>query len=207
MQDEVVADFLDYLRRAAFPRAFLPVYERECRRFLSAFPDRRAYDLGHDEVSAYLGAAKAAGATDQQLKDLKVVADAVVWFLKHRSPTRSIPPPGTTSPTPSGRGRRQHKRVAFIRDVLVHGLGPARSSDLSHGGMFLEMMSNVSVGAELDISFHVFLDDPQLVTARTRVVYQHAQVGVGLMFIAISPEGQSLVDGYVASSPESDAVG
>jgi hypothetical protein len=202
MIDDVVAEFLDYLRRAAFPRPFLPTYEREARRFLQAFPGRDPMQLTEHDVVAYLGAAKAAGASDQQLRDLKVASEAVVWFLKHRAPARrSIAPPGA-----EGRTRRKHRRVVFIRDVMVHGLGQSRASDLSHGGMFLETMTNVGLGSELDISFRVFPDDPRIVSARVRVVYEHPQVGAGLMFIVLSAESQALIDAFVASAPESEGA-
>jgi c-di-GMP-binding flagellar brake protein YcgR len=108
------------------------------------------------------------------------------------------------APPAAGRARRRHKRVVFIRDVLVHGMGHSRSSDLSHGGMFLETMTNVGLGSEFDISFRVFPNDPHVVSARVRVVYEHPQVGAGLMFIALSAEAQAAIDSFVAESPESD---
>ena len=219
MLDDVVADFLDYLRRAALPRPFLPTYEREARRFLSAFPDRRPEQVDHDDVDAYLGAAQAAGATEQQIRDYKVVAEAVVWFLKQRAP--SLPPPrlpepprpspgpqtAQSAPPPPGKGRRQHKRVAFIRDVMIHGLGYCRCSDLSRGGMFLETHMNVGVGSELDVTFRIHPDRPEAVSARVRVVYEHPQVGAGLMFISLSEDSQDQIDEFVASRPESERVG
>lgn len=196
MLDEVVSDFLDYLKRAAFPRPFLPVYEREARRFLSAFPDRSPVLMNEEDVTAYLGAAEAAGATEQELRDLKVVSEAVVWFLKHRNPTAARPA--------RGKGRRRHKRVAFVRDVWVKELGQCRSSDLSRGGLFLETMANVELGAELALTFAVS-EGAEMIQAQARVVYQQPGVGVGLMFLGVSPGGQALVDAYVSRAPPSEA--
>lgn len=196
MLEEVVADFLDYLRRAAFPRPFLPVYEREARRFLSAFPDRSPVLMNEEDVVTYLGAARAAGATEQQLKDLKVVSEAVVWFLKHRTPAAARPA--------QGRGRRRHKRVPFVREIWVKELGQCRSSDLSRGGLFLETPASVSLGTELQLTFAVF-EGEEMIQARARVVYQQPQVGVGLMFLGFSPGGQDIIDAYVSRAPESEA--
>jgi c-di-GMP-binding flagellar brake protein YcgR len=94
--------------------------------------------------------------------------------------------------------RRRNKRISFIKDVEVIGVGIRRSSDLSIGGMYIETVTTFPVGAILDLRFKLQEIDDQLIQVQAKVLYEHGGIGIGLCFVDLSPEDrekiQKLVD-------------
>ena len=122
--ENIVAEFLSFVRQRAMPEQFVSAYEQIARQFLAAFPQVPPEHFGPEEVDAFLKRAAQRGANEQQLKNARTAADALVWYLKHRTRPSLQPPPA--APT-----TRTEERVSFIRDVEVTDLGACRSSDLS----------------------------------------------------------------------------
>jgi hypothetical protein len=84
--------------------------------------------------------------------------------------------------------RRKNKRVPFIKDATVDGLGSRRISDLSAGGIYLETPVSVPVGTDVDIQFKFKDTDAQEVQLKARVIYIHEGVGMGMIFVNLPPE-------------------
>jgi PilZ domain len=84
--------------------------------------------------------------------------------------------------------RRSTKRIPFLKDAMVEGLGSRRISDLSVGGVYLESPVSFPVGTDIDIRFKINDADDHFVQVKARVVYIHEGVGMGLCFVDPSPE-------------------
>lgn len=188
MQD-IVAEFVSFVRQRAMPEQFVTAYEQIARQFLAAFPQVPPEHFGPEEVEAFLKRAAQRGASEQQLKNARTATEALVWYSRHRTRPSLQPPPDTST-------TRTEERVSFIRDVEVTDLGACRSSDLSSRGIFVETLATLNVGDELELRFRLEHDDPPI-TVRARVVYSHP-MGGGLSFRQVPPEVQGRIDRYMA---------
>ena len=93
--------------------------------------------------------------------------------------------------------KRRFPRKPFATQVEHEGgvfIGFSR--DISTGGMFIETKEPISVGSKLKLRFH--LDDvgPVLIeTAEVRYTVQ--KLGIGVMFVDLSPDDQHRIDVFV----------
>ena len=83
--------------------------------------------------------------------------------------------------------RRIEKRVPFIKEIEVIGLGMRRCSDLSIGGMYLETVAMFPVGTVLDLRFKLQDSSEESIQVQARVSYVHTGLGLGVRFINLSP--------------------
>ena len=83
--------------------------------------------------------------------------------------------------------RRQHKRIPFVKEVQVVGVGTRRCSDLSVGGMYLETVHAFPIGSLVDLQFKLHDEDQSPIKVQARVFYVHNGVGVGLGFVNLNP--------------------
>lgn len=190
MTDALVAEFISFVRQSAMPEAFVAAYQQIAQQFLRSFPKLRPEHFGNEEIEAFLRRAAESGASEHQLKNARTAAEALVWYLKHRA-RPSMQPPAMTAGPPS----RIEERISFIRDVQVTDLGSCRSSDLSSRGIFIETLSTLSVGNELELSFRLEHDDPPI-AVQCRVVYAHP-MGAGLSFRNLTPDVQQRIERYL----------
>ena len=93
--------------------------------------------------------------------------------------------------------RRSARRVHFIQDVIVEGLGTRRCSDLSMGGMYLETPVSFPIDTIVDLQFKLPGKDESPVKAKTRVVYIHEGVGLGLVFVELSQNDRERIQKFV----------
>jgi hypothetical protein len=84
--------------------------------------------------------------------------------------------------------RRLFKRVPFIRDVEIIGMGRFRCLNLGSGGLYLEIEQAFPVGSVMDLKFKLRDTDEHPLTIQACVLYRHEGMGVGLSFIDISLE-------------------
>lgn len=89
---------------------------------------------------------------------------------------------------PGQEERRKNKRVHFIKEIEVVGVGIRRCSDLSVGGMYLDTHEHFPMGTQLHLRFKLHDADPQPIEIQARVLYVHNGVGIGLGFIDLKPE-------------------
>jgi hypothetical protein len=84
--------------------------------------------------------------------------------------------------------RRRRKRIHFIKEVEVVGVGIRRCSDLSIDGMYLETVHSVPVGTLFDLKFKLQDKDEQPIKVQARVQYVHEGIGIGVGFVNLRPE-------------------
>ena len=93
---------------------------------------------------------------------------------------------------------RRFPRVPYATQVQ-HGEGTfiGFSKDISAGGMFVETNQAVEPGTKLNLRFH--LDDVgPIVRVEAEVLYEVAQIGIGLRFTDISPEDNARIEAFVS---------
>jgi c-di-GMP-binding flagellar brake protein YcgR len=91
---------------------------------------------------------------------------------------------------PSQEERRKNKRIHFIKEIEVVGVGIRQCSDLSIGGMYLDTHEHFPIGNELQLRFKLLDTDTQPIQVLARVLYVHDGVGIGLGFVNLKPEDQ-----------------
>jgi c-di-GMP-binding flagellar brake protein YcgR len=93
--------------------------------------------------------------------------------------------------------RRIEKRVPFIKEVEVVGIGTRRCSDLSVGGMYLETVAMFPVGTILDLRFKLQDSSEELIQVQARVSYVHSGMGLGLRFIKVTPTDNEKIQKWI----------
>lgn len=93
--------------------------------------------------------------------------------------------------------RRKHKRISFIKDVEVPGVGNLRCSNLSEGGMFLETVFLYSVGTLLTLGFKLQETNEQPINVQARVVFAYEGIGVGLCFLNLKAEDRIKIEEFI----------
>ncbi len=97
----------------------------------------------------------------------------------------------------SGSERRRNKRVPFIKEVEIVGLGIRRCSDLSIGGLYLETVAIFPVGTVLDLRFKLQDTDDHPIQVEAEVLYEHEGMGIGLGFVNLSPEQREKLQKFI----------
>ena len=89
--------------------------------------------------------------------------------------------------------RRQFKRVSLVLEVRCADLGnyALRTSDISHGGCYIETIGGVTPGQQ--IRFEVHLPTGQWVPLQGEVVYHHPTLGFGVRFIDLPQSVKDLL--------------
>jgi c-di-GMP-binding flagellar brake protein YcgR len=93
--------------------------------------------------------------------------------------------------------RRKQKRIPFLKEIEVVGLGIYRASDISIGGMYLESMLDFPAGTLLDLRFKLSDSDEKPISLQARVLYSQPSVGLGLDFVNIIPEDRERISKFV----------
>ena len=93
--------------------------------------------------------------------------------------------------------RRRQKRIHFIKEVEVAGVGVRRCSDLSTDGMYLETVHSVPVGSICDLQFKLHDSDDHPIQVQASVIYVHQGVGMGLSFVNLKPEDLERIEKFV----------
>jgi len=96
--------------------------------------------------------------------------------------------------------RRKHKRIPFLKEIEVVGMGIYRASDISMGGMYLESMLDFPPGTPLDLRFKLNDSDESPMVLQARVLYSQPSVGLGLGFVNIKKEDQERILKFVEKS-------
>ena len=97
----------------------------------------------------------------------------------------------------SGRERRQHKRAPFIQDVKIIGGGTVRSTEISVGGMYLEMIQSYPEGSVLELQFKLRNTDEKPINVQARLLYKHSHIGIGLCFLNLTSEDRTKIEKFV----------
>jgi hypothetical protein len=93
--------------------------------------------------------------------------------------------------------RRRRKRIHFIKEVELIGVGMRRCSDLSIDGMYLETVHSVPVGSICDLQFKLHDSDEHPIKVQASVKYVHQGVGLGLSFVNLKPEDLERIKKFI----------
>jgi c-di-GMP-binding flagellar brake protein YcgR len=93
--------------------------------------------------------------------------------------------------------QRESKRVPFIRDIEIVGVGKRRTMDLSIGGMYIEMVADFQTGTEFEIRFKLADADPEEIRVRARVLYIHPGIGAGVSFLNLSTSNEEKIRKWI----------
>ncbi len=93
--------------------------------------------------------------------------------------------------------RREHRRIPFIREVEVIGIGIFRCSNLSSGGLYLETVHAFPVGTVIDLRFKLRATDEHPMTIQTCVLYVHEGAGVGFGFVNLDLEDHEKIVRFI----------
>jgi len=96
--------------------------------------------------------------------------------------------------------RRRQKRIHFIKEVEVVGVGMRRCSDLCVDGMYLETVHSVPVGTIFDLKFKLHDSDEQPIKVQACVHYIHPGVGMGLGFVNLKPEDLERIKQFIENT-------
>lgn len=93
--------------------------------------------------------------------------------------------------------RRTNKRIPFVNEVEVIGIGTRRCSDLSTGGIYLDTTSFFPEGTLLTIRFKLHRSDERPIEVKARALYGMPGLGIGLAFIDLSPENLERIQKFI----------
>ena len=99
----------------------------------------------------------------------------------------------------SSDNRRKSKRVPFIQEVEIVGVGMRHCSDISAGGIYLDTVSIFRENEILTLQLKLPGSDPRTIEVRACVRYAHAGVGVGLEFIDLQPDDRERIEKLIHS--------
>lgn len=93
--------------------------------------------------------------------------------------------------------RRIDKRIPFVNEVEIVGIGMRRCSDLSIGGIYLDTTSFFPEGTDLQIRFKLRSSDEKSIEVNARALHSTAGLGVGLFFLNLSPEALEKIRAFI----------
>jgi|SRR5579863_5598519 len=96
--------------------------------------------------------------------------------------------------------RRADRRVPFINEVEIVGVGMRRSSDLSLGGIYLDTISSFPEGTLLFLRFRLRSGDESPIELKVRVLHNMPGLGLGLSFVDPPPETLEKIRDFIGRS-------
>ena len=100
--------------------------------------------------------------------------------------------------------KRRHGRLPLVMEVTWEGSGikrPARTTDISSAGCFVDTLGLVDVGQTLNLK--LTLPDGEYLSLQAEVMYQMPGLGFGVRFTNGSEPGQSRLEEILMESPDS----
>ena len=101
---------------------------------------------------------------------------------------------------PPGQDRRKHKRIHFIKEVEVIGVGMRRCTDLCSGGMYLETVQSFPEDSLVELRVKLRDTDELPVRVQARVIYVHKGMGAGLCFINLKPGDRERIERFIQNT-------
>lgn len=98
------------------------------------------------------------------------------------------------------RDRRLNPRSIFIAHCLLVGASGARHetrvTEISMGGCFVDLKDSLPVAMQLHVSI---TKDGRVFEAEGRAIYSLPPVGIGIVFVSMTPENQRIVQTWIRS--------
>jgi len=85
----------------------------------------------------------------------------------------------------TGANRRKNKRILIVQELVIDGKPGGQAIDISIGGMYVSTRAAYSKNQVLTFQFQL---DNEPVEVKGRVLHLHEGIGMGIKFVAISPE-------------------
>jgi hypothetical protein len=96
--------------------------------------------------------------------------------------------------------RRQSVRIPYVTEVwLDSSISPARMSDLSTAGAFLDTRATLNPGDQVRLRFEL---GGALLEVAALVRYAVRNIGMGVSFVDLAPEHLAAIEGLIASHGE-----
>lgn len=95
---------------------------------------------------------------------------------------------------------RRHKRVSFIQEIEIIGVGMFQSVELGIGGMYLKTIHPYSAGTVIELQFKLRDTDEHPIIVQSCVLYSHKKVGVGLGFLGLKLEDRQKIEKFIESA-------
>ena len=99
--------------------------------------------------------------------------------------------------------KRRHGRLPVVMEVTWEGSGikpPARTTDISSTGCFVDTLGMVDVGQTL--SLKLILPDGEYISLQAEVMYQMPGLGFGVRFTNDSESDQSRLEDILTESQD-----
>ena len=96
--------------------------------------------------------------------------------------------------------RRRQKRIHFIKEVEVVGVGTRRCSDLCIDGMYIETVHSVPIDTLFDLKFKLHDSEEHSIKVQGRVRYVHEGVGIGVDFVNLKKEDFERIQKFIDNS-------
>ena len=104
--------------------------------------------------------------------------------------------------------QREHPRLLINREFAsLDDFIAEYVTDISQGGVFIRSRSPLPIGTRVDLHFTILLEDFHTIEGVgevVRVVDAGPGQGMGVKFIELTPDSQSLVDRIAAEKAQSD---
>ncbi len=92
---------------------------------------------------------------------------------------------------------RAQKRVPFITEVEIEGMGVYRSSDLSIGGIYVDTLVTSKPGTLLCLRFKIQGVEEEEITVASKVMSEHKGVGMSMAFVDLSEKDQKALSSFI----------
>lgn len=199
-----IQDFLRYIERRGIPPKYHKLYRREAVQMLRHFKRGNLDQLTEEAVE------KLVADEEKRVRNLRAVSVAMRQFIQHRRDAgvkqgpMGAPPTSSALLQPRGAQHRKYVRIPANRPVEVSGgMATSRISDISVGGVYIETMQTVPTGTILELRFRLRANDPEMLSARARVVFEDQGAGMGVDFVEPSrrfiTRVQKHIEHYIAT--------
>jgi uncharacterized protein (TIGR02266 family) len=105
-----------------------------------------------------------------------------------------------------GREKRSQKRCTLLSEIQYQSNSPAlsaRVSDISAGGLFIDTVNALQIGAEVTFTLKILCgESEETVTGEGVVTWRQETVGMGLRFTRMSRGDWEKIKRYVADSTD-----
>ena len=91
---------------------------------------------------------------------------------------------------------RKYKRFPFIEDILIDGMTPCISTDISEGGLYVSAIQHFKENDVLDITIPF---KEEKITFKGQVQYYQGGIGIGIKFINLNDEQKAIIKGIIES--------
>ncbi len=94
---------------------------------------------------------------------------------------------------------RKQKRVVLRRDVIINNALKVKGLDLSEGGIYVHTGRSFPAGSVVDVSLPL---DSGTLTVRAKVQHSQDGVGMGLMFVGLTPGKLAYIREFIDNAAE-----